>query len=72
MLMNFSPITISMPQSYISQDETDILLEIDRTDGIKHRFTEYERRCFPRVCGGDPGWHGTDNLRGGFSPRMRG
>ena len=33
-----------MPQSYISQDETDILLEIDRTDGIKHRFTEYERR----------------------------
>lgn len=44
MLMNFSPITISMPQSYISQDETDILLEIDRVDGIKHRFTEYERR----------------------------
>lgn len=44
MLMNFSPITISMPQSYISQDETDILLEIDRVDGIKHRFTEHERR----------------------------
>lgn len=42
MLMNFSPITISMPQSYISQDETDILLEIDRVDGIKHRFTEHE------------------------------
>ncbi len=44
MLMNFSPITISMPQSYISQDEAGILLEINRVDGIKHKFTEYERR----------------------------
>ncbi len=44
MLMNFSPISAPLPMPYISQDETDILFEIDRLDGIKHKLTETERR----------------------------
>lgn len=44
MLMNFSPIVMPLPQPYISQDETDILLEIDRINGVKHELTEQERR----------------------------
>lgn len=44
MLINFSRIDMPLPNPYISQDETDILLEMDRIDGIKHKFSEYERR----------------------------
>lgn len=30
--MNFSPVTIPLPNIYISQDETDILVEMERLD----------------------------------------
>lgn len=42
-MINFSPISMPFPSSYISQDEIDILLEMDRIDGIKHKLTEQER-----------------------------
>lgn len=44
MLMNFSSIAVPFPMPYISQDETDILLEIDRINGVKHQLSEQERR----------------------------
>lgn len=44
MIMNFSSVAIPLPEPYISQDETDILLEIDRIDGTKHQLDDIERR----------------------------
>lgn len=44
MLMNFSRIDMPLPEPYISQDEIDMLVEMDRIDGIKHKLSEYERR----------------------------
>lgn len=44
MLMNFSRIDMPLPQPYISQDEIDMLVEMDRIDGVKHELTKQERR----------------------------
>lgn len=44
MLMNFSPITVQNFNSHKSQDEIDILLEIDRIEGVKHKLSDIERR----------------------------
>lgn len=44
MLMNFSPIAMPLPYPYVSQDEIDMLVEMDRIDGVKHKLNEQERR----------------------------
>lgn len=44
MLMNFSWIDTPMPDPYLSQDEIDMLVEIDRINDVKHQLTEHERR----------------------------
>lgn len=44
MLMNFSAIAMPLPYPYVSQDEIDMLVEMDRIDGVKHKLSEQERR----------------------------
>lgn len=44
MLFNFSRIDMPLPEPYISQDEIDMLVEMDRIDGTKHKLSEQERR----------------------------
>ena len=46
MLMNFSNISIPMPKPYLTQDETDILVEIGRLDNEKYKLTDVERRFY--------------------------
>lgn len=46
MLMNFSNISIPMPKPYLTQDETDILIEIGRLDNEKYKLTDAERRFY--------------------------
>ena len=46
MLMNFSNISIPMPKPYLTQDETDILIEIGRLDNEKYKLTDSERRLY--------------------------
>lgn len=44
MLFNFSRMGMPFPEPYISQDEIDMLVEMDRIDGVKHKLNEQERR----------------------------
>lgn len=44
--MNFSRITIPIPEHYLTQDETDILVEISRLNGEKHKIPDEERRFY--------------------------
>lgn len=44
MLFNFSRIDMPLPEPYLWQDEIDILVEMDRIDGVKHKLSEQERR----------------------------
>lgn len=44
MLFNFSRVDIQLPETYISQDEIDMLVEMYRIDGVKHKLSEQERR----------------------------
>ena len=46
MLMNFSNISIPIPETYLTQDETDILTEIGRLDNEKYKLTDAERRFY--------------------------
>ena len=46
MLMNFSNISIQIPEIYLTQDETDILIEIGRLDNEKYKLTDVERRFY--------------------------
>lgn len=46
MLINFSSMAVPLPEPYISQDERDILVEMDRIDDVKHKLIEHERRFF--------------------------
>ena len=46
MLMNFSNISIPMPKPYLTQDETDILVEIGKLDNEKYKLSDAERRYY--------------------------
>lgn len=46
MLMNFSNISIPIPKTYLTQDETDILVEIGKLDNEKHKLSDAERRFY--------------------------
>ena len=46
MLMIFSNISIPIPEIYLTQDETDILIEIGRLDNEKYKLTDVERRFY--------------------------
>ena len=46
MLMNFSNISIPMPKPYLTQDETDILVEIGKLNNEKYKLTDAERRFY--------------------------
>ena len=46
MLMNFSNILIPIPETYLTQDETDILIEIGRLNNEKYKLTDVERRFY--------------------------
>ena len=46
MLMNFSNISIPMPKPYLTQDETDILVEIEKLDNEKYKLSDAERRFY--------------------------
>ena len=46
MLMNFSNILIPIPETYLTQDETDILIEIGKLDNEKYKLTDVERRFY--------------------------
>lgn len=46
MLMNFSNISIPIPETYLTQDETDILIEIGRLDNEKYKLTDVKRRFY--------------------------
>ena len=46
MLMNFSNISIPMPKPYLTQDETDILIETGKFDNEKYKLTDVERRFY--------------------------
>ena len=43
MLMNFSNMLIPIPETYLTQDETDILIEIGKLDNEKYKMTYAER-----------------------------
>ena len=42
MLMNFSNMLIPIPETYLTQDETDILIEIGKLDNEKYKMTYAE------------------------------
>ena len=42
MLMNFSPVNTSIPEPYMSQDEVEILLEIDKLKWEEMLFESIE------------------------------
>lgn len=44
--MNFSNISIPIPKTYLTQDETDILVEIGKFDNEKHKLSDAERRFY--------------------------
>ena len=44
MLMNFSNMSIPIPETYLTQDETDILIEIGRLNNEKYKLGECVRR----------------------------
>lgn len=44
MLINFSPASMTVMEQYKMQDDTDILMEMDRIDNTKYKPTECERR----------------------------
>lgn len=44
--MNFSNISIPIPKTYLTQDETDILVEIGKLDNEKHKLSDVERRFY--------------------------
>ena len=46
MLMNFSNILIQIPETYLTQDETDVLIEIGKLDNEKYKLTDAERRFY--------------------------
>ena len=46
MLMNFSNISIPIPKIYLTQDETDILVEIGKLNNEKYKLTDAERRFY--------------------------
>ena len=46
MLMNFSNILIPIPETYLTQDETDILVEIEKLDNEKYKLSDSERRFY--------------------------
>ena len=46
MLMNFSNISIPIPKPYLTQDETDILVEIGKLNNEKYKLTDAERRFY--------------------------
>ena len=46
MLMNFSNMSIPIPETYLTQDETDVLIEIGKLDNEKYKLTEAERRFY--------------------------
>ena len=46
MLMNFSSISIPIPETYLTQDETDILVEIGKLNNEKYKLTDLERRFY--------------------------
>ena len=46
MLMNFSNMSIPIPETYLTQDETDILVEIGKLDNEKYKLTDVERRFY--------------------------
>ena len=46
MLMNFSNMLIPIPEIYLTQDETDILIEIGKLNNEKYKLTDVERRFY--------------------------
>ena len=46
MLINFSNISIPIPETYLTQDETDILVEIEKLDNEKYKLSDAERRFY--------------------------
>ena len=46
MLMNFSNMSIPIPETYLTQDETDILVEIGKLNNEKYKLTDVERRFY--------------------------
>ena len=44
--MNFSNMSIPIPETYLTQDETDILIEIGRLNNEKYKLTDVERRFY--------------------------
>lgn len=41
--MNFSNMLIPIPETYLTQDETDILIEIGKLDNEKYKMNYAER-----------------------------
>ena len=46
MLMNFSNMLSPIPETYLTQDETDILIEIGKLDNEKYKMTYAERMFY--------------------------
>ena len=46
MLVTFSNISIPIQRTYLTQDETEILIEIGRLDNEKYKLTDVERRFY--------------------------